>query len=145
MITPIATRLTRGADLKQSIQQLVTRHQIRAGSIASCAGCLSRLNIRLAGAAQTLKLSAPLEIVSVMGTLTPHNQHLHISVANEKGEVLGGHLLEGSIVDTTAELIIHSYSNLVFSRAADPQTGYTELEVSEGCQQNTAPESNLSR
>lgn len=129
MISPIATRLTRGSDLKASIAEIVVQHNIQAGSIASCVGCLSLVNLRLAGAQKTLQLNEPLEIVSVMGTLTPEHQHIHISVADSEGRVTGGHLLEGSIIDTTAELIVHNYSTLHFSREFDAATGYTELSV----------------
>ncbi|MFH0262963.1 PPC domain-containing DNA-binding protein [Vibrio barjaei] len=128
-ISPIAVRLTRGTDLKQALHKLVAEHQIQAGSIASCVGCLSQISMRLAGAEHTLKRSEPFEIVSLMGTLTPEHQHVHISVADSKGNVLGGHLLEESVVDTTAELIVHCYSELVFERELDPTTGYTELHV----------------
>ncbi|KOO16401.1 DNA-binding protein [Vibrio xuii] len=129
MITPIAVRLVKGDDLKLAIQRLVEVHQIQAGSIASCVGCFSQFNIRLAGATQTIQLNEPLEIVSVMGTLTPEHQHIHLSVAKESGEVVGGHLMEGCLIDTTAELIIHSYHNLSFEREFDEQTGFTELVV----------------
>ncbi|MGR5363578.1 PPC domain-containing DNA-binding protein [Vibrio mediterranei] len=128
-ISPIAVRLTRGTDLKQALHKLVAEHQIQAGSIASCVGCLSQISMRLAGAEHTLKRSEPFEIVSLMGTLTPEHQHVHISVADSKGNVLGGHLLEESIVDTTAELIVHHYPELVFEREIDKSTGYTELHV----------------
>ncbi|WP_375750522.1 PPC domain-containing DNA-binding protein [Vibrio sp. HN007] len=129
MISPIVIRLTRGSDLKRAIAQLVAEHDIKAGSIASCVGCLSSVNLRLAGAQKTLLLEEPLEIVSVMGTLTPEHQHIHVSVSDSDGVVVGGHLLEGSIVDTTAELIVHIYLSLRFSRSFDSTTGYTELTV----------------
>lgn len=132
MITPIAVRLMRGDDLKKCIQQLVSKHGVLAGSIASCVGCLNKLNIRLAAATQTLELTEPVEIVSIMGTLTPEHQHIHISVAKQNGEVIGGHLLEGCLIDTTAELIIHHYPNLSFSRQHDPETGFTELVITKG-------------
>ncbi len=128
-ISPIAVRLTRGTDLKQALHKLVAEHQIQAGSIASCVGCLSQISMRLAGAEHTLKRSEPFEIVSLMGTLTPEHQHVHISVADSIGNVLGGHLLEESIVDTTAELIVHRYPEVVFERELDTTTGYTELHV----------------
>ncbi|MCG9628112.1 DNA-binding protein [Vibrio mediterranei] len=128
-ISPIAVRLTRGTDLKKALHKLVAEHQIQAGSIASCVGCLSQISMRLAGAEHTLKRSEPFEIVSLMGTLTPEHQHVHISVADSKGNVLGGHLLEESIVDTTAELIVHRYPEVVFERELDTTTGYTELHV----------------
>lgn len=129
MITPIAVRLVKGDDLKASLQRLVNEHHIQAGSIASCVGCFSQFSIRLAGATETLQLSEPLEIVSVMGTLTPEHQHVHLCVAKQNGEVIGGHLMEGCLIDTTAELIIHSYQNLTFGREFDQQTGFTELTI----------------
>ncbi|MCG9751042.1 DNA-binding protein [Vibrio brasiliensis] len=129
MISPIAVRLTKGDDLKLALQQLVSQHQINAGSIASCVGCFTHLKLRLAGASETLQLNEPLEIVSVMGTLTPDHQHVHLSVSRRDGSVVGGHLMEGCLIDTTAELIVHKYHQLSFSREHDPQTGYTELQV----------------
>ncbi|MBR9787436.1 MAG: DUF296 domain-containing protein [Vibrionaceae bacterium] len=128
-INVIAIRLTKGMDLKQSLTEIVRDHNIKAGSIASCVGCVSQLQLRLAGAKSTLVKQEPLEIVSVMGTLTSEHQHVHISLSDEQGHVWGGHLMEGTIIDTTAELIIHSYPNLAFSREMDESTGYTELEV----------------
>ncbi|WP_041943124.1 PPC domain-containing DNA-binding protein [Vibrio furnissii] len=129
MVKVRATRLTRGADLKQSIMALVQAHGITAGSIASCVGCLSHLNIRLADSTSTLSLQAPFEIVSLMGTLTPHHLHLHIAVADSQGKVLGGHLLDGNLVNTTAELIVHDYPDLAFDREYDAHTGFTELTI----------------
>ncbi|WP_435249957.1 PPC domain-containing DNA-binding protein [Vibrio sp. nBUS_14] len=134
MITPIATRLTRGQDLKLELQKLVTKHNVISGSIASCVGCVSQLNIRLANANHTKFIQAQFEIVSVMATLTPNHQHVHISVADENGDVIGGHLLEGTIIATTAELILHRYDTLTFSREHDDSTGYTELTISDNSQ-----------
>ncbi|AXY03096.1 DNA-binding protein [Vibrio alfacsensis] len=128
-IEVIAVRLTKGMDLKLSLAKLVEQHGIKAGSIASCVGCVSDLTLRLAGAQSTLIKQEAFEIVSVMGTLTPEHQHVHISVSDREGRVWGGHLLDGTIIDTTAELIIHSYSDLEFTRTMDDSTGYTELQV----------------
>lgn len=129
MITPIAVRLTKGDDLKKSLEQLVAVHEIKAGSIASCVGCFTQVKMRLAGAVDTLQLNEPVEIVSIMGTLTPEHQHVHLSVAKRSGEVVGGHLLPGCLIDTTAELILHRYDALHFTRQHDANTGYSELVV----------------
>ena len=131
MIQPIAVRLTKGQDLKKQIQSLVTEHKIQAGTIASCVGCLEQVSLRLAGAEQSITLTQPFEIVSVMGTLTANHQHIHISVADSDGKVIGGHLLDNSLIDTTAELILHTYPSLSFSREQDDTTGYSELVVGE--------------
>lgn len=127
----IAIRLTKGMDLKRCLAKIVQDHNVKAGIIASCVGCISTLKLRLAGAESTLSKNEAFEIVSVMGTLTPDHQHIHISVADKQGQVWGGHLMEGTLIDTTAELIIHSYPQLSFSREMDDETGYTELVVNE--------------
>lgn len=53
-IEVIAVRLTKGMDLKLSLAKLVEQHGIKAGSIASCVGCVSDLKLRLAGAESTV-------------------------------------------------------------------------------------------
>ena len=128
-IVPIAARLAPGACLKEAIFDMVHEHKMNAGSVASCVGSLSTLNIRLAGAEETLSLREPLEIVSLIGTLSPEHLHIHISVAKRSGEVVGGHLLDSSVIDTTAELVIFSYPSYRFTREFDNQTGFTELVV----------------
>lgn len=129
MIELIAVRLTQGDDLKQQIAQLVRMHGIHAGSIASCVGSLSQLNIRLADSVSTLKMLAPFEILALSGTLTHDHCHLHITVADDQGHAWGGHLLEGNLINTTAELMIHHYPQHRFTRQFDPNTGYSELLI----------------
>ncbi len=130
MIHLIALRLTRGMDLKQQIVQLVQQHRNHAGSIASCGGCLSTLHIRLADSVSTLQVSAPFEILSLSRTLTGHEGLLDMAVVDAQGRVWGGHLLEGNLINTTAELMIHHYPQHHFTREFDPNTGYSELVVS---------------
>jgi predicted DNA-binding protein with PD1-like motif len=43
-------------------------------------------------------------LISAVGSLSV--AHLHITIANSKGAVIGGHLCAGSLVRTTAELRI---------------------------------------
>lgn len=127
MIKVTVSRLIKGYDLKQSIAALIKQENIQAGNIASGVGCLSEVRIRLADGSSELHLVDAFEIVSLIGTLTASHQHLHIAVADKTGKVFGGHLLDGCLVNTTAELILHSYPDLVFEREFDNQTGYSEL------------------
>lgn len=128
-VEPIVFRLSRGADLKQSIMNAVKEHRIQAGCVVSLVGCLSELAIRLADGASTLQKSEPFEIVSVSGTLTPEHVHLHLSVADCKGRLLGGHMMEGCIVSHTAEVCLLRFGGYTFGREPDADTGYTELVV----------------
>lgn len=45
-------------------------------------------------------------VIHAVGTLPPDGAHLHIAIADNRGAVIGGHLCAGSLVRTTAELVI---------------------------------------
>lgn len=69
------------------------------------------------------------EIVSLIGTFSADGgKHLHMSVSNADGEVLGGHLMSGTVF-TTLELVLGTISGVAFEREMDSQTGYKELVV----------------
>lgn len=76
-----------------------------------------------------MSLDGKFEIVSLVGTLSAGG-HLHASLANDRGEVLGGHVLGEMVVYTTAEVVIGECSDLVYSRELDKRTGFKELVVS---------------
>jgi hypothetical protein len=128
-----AFRLTPGTDLKAELEHLTQEHALRAGSILSCVGSLSRANLRMPGAvgeAETfLTFVEPMEIVSLTGTLCPDGLHVHISLSRRDGVCIGGHLAAGCIVNTTAELVIGELLQVEFHRPLDAATGYGELSV----------------
>eukprot|EP01127_Copromyxa_protea_P015672 TRINITY_DN4551_c0_g1_i1.p1 TRINITY_DN4551_c0_g1~~TRINITY_DN4551_c0_g1_i1.p1 ORF type:complete len:148 (-),score=20.62 TRINITY_DN4551_c0_g1_i1:20-433(-) len=124
-----AFRLTKGADLKQSLWTYVKEHCLSAAIVSCCVGSLTHLKIRLAGAKTFLDLNESMEIVSLTGTLCATGCHLHISVAKKSGEVVGGHLLDGSLVDTTAEIVLTELPEYTFSREMSADTGFLELVV----------------
>jgi predicted DNA-binding protein with PD1-like motif len=98
--------------------------------VLSAVGSLSVAQLRLAGATQATAIHGELEILSLSGTLSPDGAHLHIAIADSKGAVIGGHLCAGSLVRTTAELVIGLLPEFQFRRELDPATGYAELRVS---------------
>jgi predicted DNA-binding protein with PD1-like motif len=57
---------------------------------------------------------------------------LHLAVSDHTGKTLGGHLMDGCIVRTTAEIAILSIEDLSFKREKDDKTGYDELVVKSG-------------
>ncbi len=85
--------------------------------------------IRLAGLQQPTRLSGDLEILSLAGTLSRDGAHLHIAVADSRGQVVGGHLAHGSLVRTTAELVVGLLPEWRFRRELDPATGWPELVI----------------
>ncbi len=124
-----AFRLKPGQDLKKEIQKLVTDQQIKAGWISTCVGSLTHYNIRYANQPQGKSGSGHFEIVSLMGTVSINDSHLHISISDSTGKTIGGHLLDSNIVYTTAEIVILSSDDFIFKREKDGSTPWEELQV----------------
>ena len=126
-----AFRLKKGMDLKKQIEDFVIHNKI-SGVILSSVGSLSHLTIRLADGKSILDLDGEFEIVSVTGTLSPDGVHLHISVGDREGNVIGGHLKDGCIINTTCEVVLETVDPFQFGREMDEETGYQELVVIKG-------------
>lgn len=126
-----AFRLHRGQDLKLELEKYVESNGIKAGIIISCVGCLYEAVIRNAGGKESIKLNKKLEIVSITGTFSINGCHIHIAVSDEKLNTYGGHLQEGCLVNTTAEIVILELEDYLFSREMDEKTGYKELVIKE--------------
>ncbi|HEY8571606.1 PPC domain-containing DNA-binding protein [Phenylobacterium sp.] len=128
-----AHRLTPGADLKTALEQLVPAQDLRAGCILTGVGSLSSARLRMPGAAGEADVfrsyDGPVEIVALSGTLSPEGLHVHIVLSCPDGSCVGGHLVTGCIVATTAEVVIGELADVEFRRPVDPATGYGELSV----------------
>jgi predicted DNA-binding protein with PD1-like motif len=123
-------RLSPGDDLRRSLEVWMAEQQAQAGCVISGIGSLSVAQLRLAGQQKSTTITGDLEILSLNGTLSPDGAHLHIAVADSTGSVIGGHLCTGSLVRTTAELVLALLPKWEFRRVLDPATGYAELQIS---------------
>jgi predicted DNA-binding protein with PD1-like motif len=124
-------RLRPGQDLIWELERFCEQHQLQAGFVLTCVGSLRRAALRLANQPTTQIYERKFEIVSLVGTISPDGLHLHISLSDSQGRTIGGHLQEGCLVYTTAEIVIAELDGNVFLRELDPQTGYEELVVRE--------------
>lgn len=75
------------------------------------------------------EFTGPFEIVSLVGTLSGDQGHLHISLSDAQGHMIGGHVVGGLYVFTTAEIVIGECSDLTFTREYDDCTGFLELVI----------------
>lgn len=125
----VPLRLQPGADLRRALETWMGEQSEQAGCVISAVGSLSVAQLRLAGATEAKAIQGELEILSLSGTLSPDGAHLHIAISGSSGAVIGGHLCAGSLVRTTAELVIGLLPDWRFSRELDPATGYAELRI----------------
>ena len=123
----ICKRLHRGDDLLKSIQALAREHHIAAGVVLSAVGCISTGVVRDASGVTLRRIDEPCEIVSLNGTVSRARCHLHIALSKEDLSTVGGHLVEGCIVNTTCELVIGILDGWRIDTEFDTQTGYDEL------------------
>ena len=124
-----ALRLQPGDDLRQSLERHMSKQKMGAGFVVTAVGSLRCAVLRLADQAEPMVLARKFEIVSLVGTLSPSGAHLHISLADEHGATIGGHLLRGCEVYTTVELVVGAAEGLAFSRELDSATGFRELVI----------------
>jgi uncharacterized protein len=124
-----ALRLKPGEDLSLELEAFAVENQIKAGLVLTCVGSLTQAALRLADASSSTKFRGPFEIVSLVGTFSMDGAHLHLSISDSQGALYGGHLEEGSLIYTTAEIVLGELENKVFRRVLDPETGYDELVI----------------
>ena len=124
-----AFRLRPGQDLRSEIVHYVKSRDIRAAALLTCVGSVWEGRLRLAGKTEPTRFPGTLEIVSLVGTIAAEGAHLHACLADGEGRVVGGHLVEGNTVYTTAEVVLVELLEYEFTRVLDPATGFLELEV----------------
>lgn len=125
----IALRLTPGQDLKEELDNLVHHHHLNAACILTCVGSLTQATLRLANQPDETVYTGHFEIVSLTGVMGVQGSHYHIAIAASDGETMGGHLLEGCRIYTTAEIVIGILPDLIFDRQLCAESGYPELVV----------------
>lgn len=122
-------RLKPGQDLREELEKFTQTASLRAAYIITCVGSLNHATLRLADQSDGTRFEGKLEIVSLVGTLTPDGPHLHLSVSDTTGKTTGGHLVAGCPVYTTAEIVIGEARDLLFTREPDELSGYKELKI----------------
>jgi predicted DNA-binding protein with PD1-like motif len=127
----VTLRLKPNQDLKEELNKFAKDNKIKAGVILTCVGSLKNAKIRFANERVVKAFNEKFEIVSLVGTLSENGNHIHISISNAVGETIGGHLKEGCIIYTTAEIVIGKIKNISFTRELDDETKFRELKIIE--------------
>jgi len=122
-------RLEKGDDLAEELTEFVQGKEITAGKI-SALGAVQKATISYYDqeneeyGAQVL--DEAMEIVNLEGNISVKDGepivHAHIALADEEGNVYGGHLEEGTIV-FACEFVIQEYDGEVLERGLHETTG----------------------
>jgi hypothetical protein len=94
-----AFRLHPHQDLPLELETFARAHNLRAAFVMTCVGSLR------------------------------HAVHLHIMLADGAGRTVGGRVMAGNLVYTTAGIVVGELDDLVFTRPVDPETTYDELHI----------------
>ncbi len=135
----IAVRLRPGTDVLLGLEEACKRAGINNGVILSAIGSLDGVQfcnpVELPekkagyGYGETLHLTGPIELTNASGIICHDDQgvtnlHVHISLSDRHGNAHGGHLVEGTKVLLTVDVVIAEIGGLVMGRKFDE-----ELEV----------------
>ena len=134
----IALRLKPGTDVLLGLQEACERNGINNGVILSAIGSLNGVQycnpVELPtkagyGYGEILHLTGPIELTNASGIICHDdegntNLHVHISLSDRHGNAHGGHLVEGTKVLLTVDVILAEIEGLVMGRKFDE-----ELEV----------------
>lgn len=134
-----AVRLKPGTDVLLGLEEACKRNKLNNGVILSAIGSLDGVKfcnpVELPdkkagyGYGETLHLTGPIELTSAAGIICHDdegntNLHVHMSLSDRHGNAHGGHLVEGTKVLLTVDVIMAEVEGLVMGRKFDP-----ELEV----------------
>jgi predicted DNA-binding protein with PD1-like motif len=146
----VAARITPNKDLKKEIEHICETNNIKCAAILTLLGSLTECKLRRVYNTSVKRIAydtksgeqindveiydiieekGPFEIVSAEGTISVNGMHVHLILSDSNGNLYAGHLLEGNIVFTTAEIFLIELPNVVSKRIFDSATGHNELTL----------------
>jgi len=123
----VFARLLEDEDLLDAITLVAKESRITAGFFILI-GTLKKANVGFyrEGKYEAIKIESPVEIVSCMGNISVRDDkpfvHAHLAVSNEKGEVLGGHVMPRCIIAATGELVLVEAKDVRLPREMDDKS-----------------------
>jgi len=134
----IALRLKPGTDVLQGLTEACIRSNLNNGVILSAIGSLDGVKfcnpVELPdskagyGYGEILHLTGPIELTSAAGIICHDdegntNLHVHVSLSDRHGNAHGGHLVEGTKVLLTVDVILAEVEGVVMGRKFSEELG----------------------
>ena len=123
----VCKRLRRGDDLLREVQKMAQEEQLELAVILSAVGCVTKARLRDASGVPIREIDEPCEIVSATGTVSRKRCHIHVALSKEDLSTVGGHLVEGCLINTTCELVLGVVEGWRCGVEQDEETGYDEI------------------
>ena len=123
----VCKRLRRGDDLLREVQKMAQEEQLELAVILSAVGCVTKARLRDASGVTIRQIDEPCEIVSATGTVSRKRCHIHVALSKEDLSTVGGHLVEGCLINTTCELVLGVVEGWRCGVEQDEETGYDEI------------------
>lgn len=134
----VAARFSPGEDLLLGMEQLCEEHGIRSGVILSGIGSFRVAKFcdiqKIPGSPTGIGYGEPyvkelVELVTISGSICRDEQdkvqiHTHCAFSDKEGHTFGGHLVEGSKVLITADIVIAEMEGLSLERYFDDEIGF---------------------
>lgn len=138
----IIARLLPGTDMLDGIEEVCRQYNVKNGVILCSIGSLTQLTYTYPVYEATAKagivycdpvvIKGPIEFFGGQGVICQSENdeyliHFHASASDENTKIYGGHMLKGSTVLATIDLIINEISNVQMLRVLDDETGFIQF------------------
>ena len=132
--TKVVVRIDKGEEIVQTLKQICTQLQIKAGTITGI-GATDKVTIGIFNTKtkqyQSTELTTDHEIAPIIGNISTMNGevylHLHANLCNTKHISVGGHLTS-AVVSVTFEAVIDIIDEEI-ERVFDEKTGLNILKI----------------
>ena len=131
----VVIRLAPGTDLLDGMQAACERYGIHNGVVISGIGSLGRVRFCDVealpekksgyGYGRVLELNDTIELTGASGVICSDeegniNLHVHLSMSDKTGKAYGGHLVQGTTVLMTADIVLGEIEGVSMLRKYDP-------------------------
>ncbi|MFZ0831214.1 MAG: PPC domain-containing DNA-binding protein [Thermoplasmata archaeon] len=126
-------RLEQGQDLFATLSDIAREHNIRAAAVVSGIGMLKDVGIGYWNGSEYVRkdLAEPHELVGLHGSIAEADGpsiHLHAALAAPGHELVGGHLMRGTVW-VLNEILLETFPGRVFGRPIDETLGLRKLDL----------------
>jgi predicted DNA-binding protein with PD1-like motif len=126
-------RLDQGQDLFKTLSGFAREHDIRAAVVVSGIGMLRDSAVGYWNGSEYVRqdLPDPHELVGLHGSIADAegpSVHLHAALAAPNHQLIGGHLMQGTVWILN-ELLIDTFPGRVFGRPIDETLGLRKLDL----------------